>query len=71
LLNTQAVHAMRARCHAFLLQQLPHEMADAAAAAAGYMPPSPAPPPPGRWGLGAFTIERGPEPPAGAFSSES
>lgn len=64
----QAAHALRARCHAFLLRQLPPELASAAAAAAGYAPPSSLAPehPPGRWGLGSFTIERGPEAPAGA-----
>lgn len=55
----QAVRALRARCHAFLLQQLPPDAAHAAAAAAGDVAAANVPPPDGRWGLGSFTIERG------------
>lgn len=71
ILQLQAVRALRARCHAFLLQQLPPEMAGAAAAAAGDMTALQAQAPPGRWGLGAFTIERGPQQPAGGSNEIS
>ena len=65
----QAVRALRARCHAFLLQQLPPDAAHAAAAAAGDMAATHAPPPDGRWGLGSFTIERGMHQPSGVRRS--
>ena len=63
--TSQAVRALRARCHAFLLQQLPPDAANAAAAAAGDVAAAHVTPPDGRWGLGSFTIECGMHQPSG------